>query len=81
MLPTYRTTTRVVAGEVTVAVPEWLPEGKTVNVIVMPGDPEPAGVGGGILQFLESLPRPQRSAGYWEEREREFQEGRDSWDR
>lgn len=81
MLPTYRTTTRVVSGEVTVSVPEWLPEGKTVNVIVMPGESEPAAAGGGILEFLESLARPQRSVHYWEQRDREFQEGRDSWDR
>ena len=81
MPPTYRTTTRVVAGEVTVAVPEWLPEGKVVNVLVMPGDPEPAGARGAILPFLESLQLPQRGSSYWEERDREFIQGRDSWDR
>ena len=82
MLPMYRTTTRVLAGgQVAVAVPD-LPEGRAVDVIVMPS--EPAGsseVGSSILDLLESLPRTPRPTSYWEERDREFEDGRDSWDR
>ena len=85
-----RTTTRVLpGGEVTVRDPALL-EGQTVEVIVLPqaspatttepqvtGDAKPVG----ILEFLESLPRVNRPPSYWEERDREFQRERHSWDR
>ncbi len=83
MLPAYQSTTRVLPdGQITVTEPN-LREGQIVRVIVMPRDGEPAPAPGapGVLDFLNSLPRVERSAEYWEEREREFQAERDSWDR
>lgn len=75
--------TRVLSGgKVTVTEPN-LREGQLVQVIVMPDDGEKVAVrsGQGVLDFLTSLPRAERSADYWAERERELQSGRDSWDR
>jgi hypothetical protein len=82
-----RTTTRVLpGGHVTVSDPE-LKEGQTVEVIVLPQPhadvttPGSTGKSPGILELLESLPRVDRPTGYWEERDREFQRERNSWDR
>ncbi len=84
MLPAYQSTTRVLpGGQITVTEPQ-LREGQLVQVIVMPGegdDHAPAPGAQGVLDFLNSLPKVERSAEYWEQREREFQAERDSWDR
>ena len=83
MLPAYQSMTRVLpGGQITVTEPT-LREGQLVEVIVMPRDGETAMAAGGqgVLDFLNSLPKVERPAEYWEEREREFQAERDSWDR
>jgi hypothetical protein len=59
-----------------------LREGETVEVIVLPTTPpadEPA-TGRSLVEFLESLPRPERLPEYWEKRDQELQAERDSWD-
>jgi hypothetical protein len=57
-----------------------LPEGDTVEVIVVL--PEPAGTGRrSAVDLLRSLPPGPRSAKTWDELERAFQEERNSWDR
>ncbi len=57
-----------------------LPEGQTVEVIVLlpvpVSRPRP-----GILDFIKSLPPGPHSYPTWEEMERAFQEERNSWDR
>jgi len=82
MKPTLHTTTRVLPGNrIELTAPE-LQEGQAVEVIVIPL-PRPAGetAAPGILDFLDSLPNRNRSEEYWEQRERDFQAERDSWDR
>lgn len=57
-----------------------LPEGATVEVIVVfPEKPKPQF--GSALEFLESLPAGPRAFKTWEEYERHLQEEKDSWDR
>lgn len=57
-----------------------LPEGGTVEVIVVLPEEIPLRRGG-ILEFLDSLPPGPRSYDTWEELERHFQEERNAWDR
>ena len=56
-----------------------LPENGDVDIIVLL--PASKNGAGGILDFLESLPEKPHTEGYWQMREKELQEDRDSWDR
>jgi hypothetical protein len=57
-----------------------LPEGATVEVIVvLPSQPQPQF--GSALEFLESLPPGPRAFKTWEEYEQHLQAERNSWDR
>ena len=82
-----RKTTRVLPGGlVTISDPQ-LKEGQTVEVIVLAQPATSSSEQGktagavSVLDFLDSLPKFEQPPGYWEEREREFQRERDSWDR
>jgi len=80
MLTAVRTQATVLPGHrLEITSPE-LPEGQTVEVIVLlsvpTSRPRP-----GILDFINSLPPGPRSYFTWEEMERGFQEERDAWDR
>lgn len=74
-----RIQTRILPGHrIEISAP-GLPEGSTVDVIVLPA---PTGAQGrGVLEFLDSLPSGPRSFASWEEMERHFQEERDAWGR
>ena len=62
-----------------VSAPE-LPEGATVEVIVvLPGKPKPQF--DSALEFLDSLPPGPRAFKTWEEYEQHLQTERSSWDR
>jgi hypothetical protein len=75
-----RLQTEVLPGHrIEVSAPE-LPVGDAVEVIVRFRERHPT-VGGGILDFLQSLPPGPRSYPTWEEFERSFQEERDAWER
>lgn len=75
-----RVETTVLPGHrVEITAPE-LPEGATVEVIVvLPKSPEPRF--GSALEFLESLPPGPRAFPTWEEYERHLREEKDSWER
>jgi hypothetical protein len=83
MKPALYTTARVLPGRrIEISTPE-LREGQEVQVIVVaePAPVQPDRPKGDIIEFIDSLPDRHRSAEYWRERDREFQEERDSWDR
>jgi hypothetical protein len=62
-----------------VCAPE-LPEGATVEVIVvLPETPRPQKVS--MLEFLESLPPGPHAFPTWEEYERHLREEKDAWER
>ena len=74
----YQTTAQVGPGHrIEIVAPE-LAEGDQVEVTVRPKAPEAAQT---VFEALETLNLPVRDAAYWEERERELKESRDSWDR
>ena len=74
-----RTHAKVLPGNrLEITSPE-LPEGQTVEVIVLID--RAAKPRQGVLEFLDSLPPGPRSYPTWEELERAFQEERNSWDR
>jgi len=75
-----RLETTVLPGHrIEVTAPE-LPEGATVEVIiVLPEKPKPQF--GSTLEFLESLPPGPRAFKTWEEYERFLQEEKDAWER
>jgi hypothetical protein len=57
-----------------------LPEGATVDVIVLlPEKPKPLGIS--VPEFLESLPPGPRAFSTWEEYERHLKDEKDAWDR
>ena len=75
----YRTTARVGPGHrIEIVAPE-IAEGERMEVILLPMKEKP--VAFSTIDLLLSQDRPVRDAAYWEERERELQESRDSWDR
>jgi hypothetical protein len=73
-------TARVQSGnKIEIVAPE-LREGQDVDVFLLPR-PSETPPRRSVLQLLDSLPAGPRSAPTWDEIERKFQEGRDSWDR
>jgi len=75
-----RITTQVLPGKrIEVSDPE-LEEGASVEVVVI-ARPTQTGQRRSLVEFLNSLPPGPRSAESWEEKERQFQEERDAWDR
>ena len=75
-----RTETTILPGHRLEISDPQLPEGATVEVIVvLPEQPKPQF--GSALEFLESLPPGPRAFKTWEEYERHLQEERDSWER
>lgn len=73
-------TARVQPGnKIEITAPD-LQEGQEVDVFLIPRasamTPRPT-----LIELLDSLPPGPRSAPTWDEIERRFQEGRDSWDR
>ena len=76
----YRTTAQVGPGHrIEIVAPE-LAEGEQMEVILLPLKERNAPAIS-MIDLLLSPNRPVRDAVYWEERERELQESRDSWDR
>lgn len=76
----YRTTAQVGPGHrIEIVAPE-IAEGERMEVILLPLGHNPA-PSFPTIDLLLSENRPVRDAAYWEERERELQESRDSWDR
>ena len=76
----YRTTARVGAGHrIEIDAPEFS-EGDEIEVILVPSV-SAVGPMESAFSIIESLDLPVRDAAYWEERERELEESRDSWDR
>lgn len=74
----YRTTAQVGPGHrIEIVAPE-LAEGEQMEVLLMPVD---KGRPRNAFETIEALNLPIRDAAYWEERERELKESRDSWDR
>jgi hypothetical protein len=75
-----RTETTVLPGHrVEISAPE-LPEGATVEVIVvLPASPETRRIS--MLEFLESLPPGPRAFPTWEEYERHLREEKNAWER
>ncbi|CAN5727329.1 hypothetical protein BH11ARM2_BH11ARM2_27760 [soil metagenome] len=74
----FRTTAEVGPGHrIEIVVPEFV-EGGQVEVTVRPTGSEPAQT---VFEALRILDIPMRDAAYWEERERELKESRDSWER
>ena len=57
-----------------------LPEGATVEVIVVPATPSKPGRIS-MVDLLESLPSGPRTFPTWEEYEQHLKEGKDSWER
>ena len=80
MQPALRLETTVLPGHrLEVQAPE-LPEGVTVEVIVVL--PEPVrSASGSALDFLESLPPGPRAFPTWEEYDRHLKAERDAWER
>lgn len=75
-----RVTTKVLPGHrVEVIMPE-LPEGESVEVLVVPKQPAPETLCA-MLDLIDSLPPGPRSAGTWEEVDKHLQQERDAWDR
>jgi hypothetical protein len=75
-----RLETTVLPGHrVEVSVPE-LPEGATVEVIVILPEKAPRRFGS-ALEFLESLPPGPRAFATWEEYEQHLREEKDAWER
>ena len=76
----YRTTAKVGAGHRIELVLPDVAEGDEIEVIVLPcastGDPIAS-----AFSIIENLDLPIRDSDYWEEREGELRESRDSWDR
>ena len=76
-------TARVMAGHrVEFTAPE-LSEGEVVELIVLRSNDPSAGAFQyqSAWEYLQSLPRVERTAEEWDEIEREFRDQRDSWDR
>jgi hypothetical protein len=76
----FHVTARVQSGnKIEITAPE-LREGQDVDVFLVPR-PSESLPRRSVLELLDSLPPGPRSAPTWDEIERRFQEGRDSWDR
>jgi hypothetical protein len=75
---TLRLRATVQAGHRLEVVAPELPEGQTVEVLVLLPPESPRA---GILDFLDALPPGPRSADTWEEVDRQFQQEREAWDR
>ena len=74
----YRTTAQVGPGHrIEIVAPE-LTEGERMEVILLPVDKKQER---NAFETIEALNLPVQDAAYWEERERELKESRDSWDR
>jgi hypothetical protein len=80
MQTTLRLETTVLPGHrLEISDPE-LPEGATVEVIVvLPKASEPRRIS--MLEFLESLPPGPRAFKTWEEYDKHLREEKDAWDR
>ncbi|HET6385027.1 MAG TPA: hypothetical protein VFJ58_16670 [Armatimonadota bacterium] len=79
-----RLNTTVLAGHrIEITAPE-LPEGTSVELIVLPGAPVSSAqaprVFQDVIDFLDSLAPVRRTPDEWAEVEREFREERASWD-
>jgi len=75
-----RTVTTILPGHRIEITASELPEGATVEVIVvLPVTAEPRRLS--MLEFLESLPAGPRAFPTWEEYEQFLREEKDSWDR
>jgi hypothetical protein len=80
MQTAWRTQTTVLPGHRLELYTPELPEGDTVEVIVLlPVKPAPPRRS--VLDFLDALPPGPRSYPTWQEVEQHFQEERDAWDR
>ena len=79
MLTALRTETTILPGHRLEISDPQLPEGATVEVIVvLPEQPKPQF--GSALEFLESLPPGPRAFPTWDEYERHLREEKDAWD-
>jgi hypothetical protein len=77
--PTYRVTVTVQPGHKVEICNPVLEDGALVDVIIYPsGTQSPKR--GSLLDYIKTLPVGPRSAGSWEEIERELQKERDGWD-
>lgn len=75
----YRTTAQVGPGHrIEIVAPE-IAEGERMEVILLPLREKPTT--SSTIDLLLSQDRPVRDAAYWEGREREIEDSRDSWDR
>jgi hypothetical protein len=80
MRPAIHTTANVLPGnKIEVSSPE-LPEGQTVDVIVVLPESDTS-KGRDVMEVLRGLPPGPRSAPTWDEVERLFREERDAWER
>jgi hypothetical protein len=80
MQTTLRWHTTILPGHrIEITAPE-LPEGRTVEVIIVLPESVPS-LPRTILDFLDALPPGPRSYSTWDEMEQQLQEERDSWER